>query len=303
LEAAGKNPRPICYMPTYGNGTAYIDIPGGIDLAATFDCGQAFRWRMLSPGVFEGIAGSRRARISMTATGISITPCGAAEYEGFWRRFLDLDADYNAFVCELARDETLQPMVMGCCGMRLLNQPIWECLVSFIISSNNNVRRITGIIERLCSRYGQDMGGYHAFPTAEQLVAAGEQGIFGCGAGYRAGYIARTASAVAEGFDLERLPAMGYQAAKVELMQLHGVGEKVADCVLLFSCGYRQAFPVDVWVRRAVTSYYPDAGQTPGDLRQFAAGRFGRLAGLAQQYLFHYERVLKPDGKKDASSI
>jgi N-glycosylase/DNA lyase len=285
-------------MPIIQSNTVYIDVHGEFDLSATFECGQAFRWRALPNKEYEGVADRYRARISRTNGGIAITPCDAALYEGFWRHYLDLDADYEAFACKLMQDSTLSPMVLGCSGMRLLNQPIWECLVSFIISSNNNVKRISGIIERLCERFGDDMGGYHAFPTAQQLACAGEQAIAACGAGYRAAYIARTSKAVAEGFDLEALPQLGYDAAKAELVKLHGVGEKVADCVLLFSCGYRQAFPVDVWVHRAVTSYYADAGKTTGELRQFAVRRFGSLAGLAQQYLFHYERVVKP-GKQN----
>ena len=180
--------------------------------------------------------------------------------------------------------------------MRLLNQPVWECLVSFLLSSNNNVKRISGIIERLCKCFGKDMGGYFAFPTAEMLAGAGEDNIFACGAGYRAVYVAEAAGAVAAGFDLEGLPKMGYDAAKKELMKLKGVGEKVADCVLLYSCGYREAFPVDVWVQRAVEKRFPDAGRTGREYREFAAKRFGRLAGLAQQYLFHFERSLKREG-------
>jgi N-glycosylase/DNA lyase len=277
-------------MVTYSDSTAYIEIPEGINLEATFECGQAFRWRALPQGGYEGTAGSHRATIRRTDDGVSITPCDEALFEGFWRHYLDLDSDYGVFACELMRDEALSQVVAKCRGMRILNQPVWECLISFILSSNNNVARISGIVEKLCDKFGDNMGLWHAFPSAMQLAQAGESGIRACGAGYRAPFIERAAQAVAGGFDLEGLCHMGYDDAKKELMALHGVGEKVADCVLLFSCGCREAFPVDVWIGRAVPSYYPGAGRTQRELRDFAAKHFGKLAGLAQQYIFHYER-------------
>ena len=275
--------------------TAYIDIDCGIDMAATFQCGQAFRWKEVSPDVFEGVAGKHRALVEKTVFGLTITPCDEALYEGFWRHYLDIDRDYCACAETLSRDEVLAPMVQRCRGMRLLNQPVWECLISFILSSNNNVKRISGIIERLCTRYGEDMGGYYAFPAADVLAEAGERELKECGTGYRAAYIAKTAQAVAAGFNIDILPYIGYEAAKEELLKLHGVGEKVADCVLLFSCGYGEAFPVDVWVHRAVISYFFDADRPLKGMREFARKRFGPMAGLAQQYLFHYERICKKD--------
>jgi N-glycosylase/DNA lyase len=280
-------------MPVYLDKTAYIDLPSGIDLAATFECGQAFRWKAAASGVYEGMAGDRRARIALTDKGISISPCGEVDFESFWRHYLDLDYDYEARAGELMLDDTLAPMAARCRGMRILNQPIWECLVSFILSSNNNVKRISGIVERLCACFGEDMGGYFAFPAAEALAQAHESAILTCGAGYRAAYVWAAAKAVAGGFDVERLPGMGYDAAKRELMKLDGIGEKVADCVLLYSCGYREAFPVDVWVRKAMTVYYPESGKSAKEMRAFSERKFGSLAGLAQQYLFYYERCLK----------
>jgi N-glycosylase/DNA lyase len=187
----------------------------------------------------------------------------------------------------------LAPLIPRCAGLRILRQPIWECLVSFLLSSNNNVKRISGIVERLCKRYGRDMGGRFAFPEAETLAKAGEAGIKACGAGYRAAYVAEAARAVAGGFEPDALRHMGYEAAKKELLRLKGAGEKVADCVLLYSCGYGEAFPVDVWVLRAMHNYFPEAGKSAKEIRLFAAERFGVLSGLAQQYLFHYERSMK----------
>lgn len=280
-------------MPYYLNHTAYIALPFPIDLAATFECGQAFRWKMASPGVYEGIAGERFARVARTESGISISPCDEPAYEGFWRGYLGLDGDWAAWSAELMRCEALTPAVSRCAGLRILRQPVWECLVSFILSSNNNVKRISGIVERLCARYGRDIGCRFAFPGAESLASAGEAGIRACGAGYRAEFVAEAARAVMNGFDPEALSRIGYEAAKKELLKLKGVGEKVADCVLLYSCGYGEAFPVDVWVGRAMRNYFPEAGRTPKELRAFAAKKFGKLAGLAQQYLFHYERCLK----------
>lgn len=283
------------YKVAYSGSAAFIELPSGIDLKATFECGQAFRWKEVAPGAYEGVAGGQRARIARTETGITISPCDEAAF-GFWRHYLDLEGDYRAWAKELSLDDTLRPMAERCVGMRVLNQPIWECLISFILSSNNNVKRISGIVERLCERYGLDRGGYFAFPTPHALAQAGAEGIAECGAGYRAEYVAEAARAVASGaLDPESLPGVGYEAAKAALTKLKGVGEKVADCVLLYSCGYREAFPVDVWVRKAVTSYYPCAGKSARDIHAFADKRFGKLAGLAQQYLFYFERCLKED--------
>ncbi len=282
-------------MVRFLDGAALVSIPGGIDLNATFGCGQAFRWRPQPDGAWQGVAGVYRATIARTAEGIRIDPCDEAAFEGFWKRYLDLDCDYSACEAALACDEVLAPMVRRCGGLRLLNQPVWECLVSFLISSNNNVKRIEGIVERLCMRYGQDMGGYHAFPAPQAILAAGEESLRACGLGYRAAFVWRTAQRVCEGFPLDPLPEMGFEQAKQLLLTLHGVGEKVADCVLLFSCGYREAFPVDVWVHRAVTAAFTDAGSSPKELRAFARRRFGALAGLAQQVLFHYERICKKE--------
>ena len=282
-------------MVTYREGTDYITIPGGMDLERTFLCGQAFRWAMQPDGSCTGVAGGARVTIRTTADGIAVSPCDRAAFEGFWRRYLDLDRDYGALEGTLARDEVLAPVVTSCRGMRLLNQPVWECLASFLLSSNNNVKRISGIIDRLSERFGQDCGDCHDFPTAEALFAAGEDAIRACGAGYRAGFLWRAAQAVSLGFPLAELPTMGYRAAKEKLLELHGVGEKVADCVLLFSCGYGQAFPVDVWVRRAMEKHFPQSGSTAALQRAFAEERFGELSGLAQQLLFHYERIVKKE--------
>lgn len=278
----------------FNENTALVHIDGPVDLTATLCGGQAFRWKSVAPGVWEGAAGDRFARIASDQGGITIHPCDEAAFEGFWRHYLDLDGDYCTWERALSGDPAMAPLASCCRGLRLLNQPVWECLVSFLLSSNNNVKRISGIVECLCRSFGESIGGYHAFPTAERLAGAGEEGVRSCGAGYRASYVSGAAEAVAVGkLDPDCLPLIGYEAAKAELMKLKGIGEKVADCVLLYSCGYREAFPVDVWVRRAMGIHFPDAGGTLMDIRRFAEGRFGKLAGLAQQYLFHYERVIK----------
>lgn len=288
-------------MVSYCDGAALVETAGDFDLAATFGCGQSFRWKALPDGAWEGTAEQYHAIIRRTAEGLRIEPCDAVAFEGFWRHYLDLDFDYPACTAQLCQDEVLEPMLRRCGGLRLLNQPVWECLASFLISSNNNVKRIEGIVERLSQRYGEDLGGCRAFPTPRALAQAGEEALRACGLGYRAAFVWRSALAVEAGFPLDELSAMGYAAAKERLLELHGVGEKVADCVLLFSCGYREAFPVDVWVHRAVTEAYAGAGSKPAELRAFAARRFGMLAGLAQQILFHYWRVCKKEVDGDLS--
>ncbi len=278
-------------LVAYRGDTAHVALPGGMNLERTFQCGQAFRWALTDDGGCVGVAGRYRVTVRVTADGLTITPCDEAAFEGFWRRYLDLERDYNTLEERLAADPVLTPVVAGCRGMRLLNQPVWECLTSFLLSSNNNVRRISGIVERLCASLGEDCDGWYAFPTPRAMLEAGEEALRACGAGYRAAYLWRAAREVCAGFPVEELPRMGYGRAKEQLMTLHGVGEKVADCVLLFSCGYGQAFPVDVWVARAMAKHYPQSGGTAAAQRAFALEHFGDLAGLAQQLLFHYERI------------
>ena len=178
-------------------------------------------------------------------------------------------------------------------GMRILNQDLWETVASFILSQNNNVPRIRGIIRRLSERFGEKLtfAGYvdYSFPSPEALAATTEAELLACGVGYRANYLRAAAAAVVTGeLALTAVKELPYLEAKRELMRRKGIGEKVADCICLFSLGHLAALPIDVWIKRIFETLYFRRRATYPEIREFAHVYFGDNVGYAQQYLFHY---------------
>lgn len=256
--------------------------------ALTFDCGQCFRFDVLADGSAEGTVGREHAKISVR--GDTVTVDGGQDRE-LWRRFLCIDEDYDAIKKNIGEHfgkygyVIFDAMRVGN-GIRILRQDEWEALCSFIVSQNNNIGRIKKIIARLCEKFGEpfESGGkiYYSFPKAETLACASEIDIFSCGTGFRAKYISDAAKRVASGeTDLGLIAAMDDEAAREELMKICGVGPKVANCALLFGFHRLSSFPIDVWIKRVLDKYYKN-GIDLGDL--------GDYAGVAQQYLFYYER-------------
>lgn len=256
--------------------------------ALTFDCGQCFRFDVLADGSAEGTVGREHAKISVR--GDTVTVDGGQDRE-LWRRFLCIDEDYDAIKKNIGEhfgrygDVIFDAMRVGN-GIRILRQDEWEALCSFIVSQNNNIGRIKKIIARLCEKFGEpfEYGGkiYYSFPKAETLACASEIDIFSCGTGFRAKYISDAAKRVASGeTDLGLIAAMDDEAAREELMKICGVGPKVANCALLFGFHRLSSFPIDVWIKRVLDKYYKN-GIDLCDL--------GDYAGVAQQYLFYYER-------------
>lgn len=279
---------------TFENGSAVIHGVSCFNVELSCNCGQAFRWHSCGDG-FAGAAGDRAAVISLCADALRISPC-AEEDIGFWTEYFDLDRDYASIEARIAGDERIAACLAQARGIRVFRQQPFETLISFIISANNNIKRISGSIERICALAGQPARGaeelkLNAFPCAERVAALTERELTDCGVGYRAPYIIKTAKAVAEGFDLDALRAMPYESARKSLMSLMGVGPKVADCVLLFSLGHTEAFPMDVWMKRAVRVLL--MGGQDADARQIAAAveSLGAEAGIIQQYIFHYARM------------
>ncbi len=269
------------------------------DLAATLGSGQAFRWRQVDHA-WEGILSGHHFRLRQTPTDISAELLGACRTHpapDLLRQFLQLDADLPHILATFPDDEPMRAAVAACRGLRLLRQEPWECLVSFICSSTKQIVQIQQIIVLLCERFGEPIpvGGdaSFAFPTAARLAACSEAELRTCKMGFRAPYILTAAKAVTSGkLDLSRLHNLSTAEARSALMNLHGVGRKIADCVLLFAYGKQDAFPVDVWVRRALTElYFPRRRPSEKRLEHFANTHFGPNAGYAQQYLFHYVRT------------
>jgi N-glycosylase/DNA lyase len=195
----------------------------------------------------------------------------------------------------------MRAAVASCRGLRLLRQDPWECLASFILSSTKQIVQIRQIVALLCERFGERLApqppifneSFYSFPTPQKIATATEADLRACKMGFRAPSLLNTARQIAEGkFDLEKIRTLDYAAARAELMTLRGVGGKIADCVLLFGYGFDAAFPVDVWIERALQElYFPRRRASEKRLLKFAATHFGPHAGYAQQYLFHYMRT------------
>ena len=270
----------------FENNNAYISDIGDFDLPHTLDCGQAFRWEE-SGGRWHGAAFGRYLELEKLNDG-TVVLYGTDEntFNTVWRGYFDLDRDYSEVIAAISENEILKNAAEYAHGIRVLNQEPWETLCSFIISQNNNIPRIKKIIGLLCTNFGERIQGtqYYSFPSARRIADAGMEALDVIRSGFRSKYIYDAAVKVADGsIDLELLKTLPYEEAKSALMSIKGVGEKVANCVLLFSLGFYGAFPVDVWVKKVIIKYYGD---------DFDSARFGKYAGIAQQYLFYYERSL-----------
>lgn len=266
------------------------------DLAATLSSGQAFRWRCVE-GAWEGVVAGRWVRLAQDARGISAT---TSEPQAGWRwlaDYLQVEADYAAILGSFPDDAPMRAARAACHGLRLLRQEPWECLASFICSSTKQIVQIQQIVSLLCERFGGQVasprGCAFAFPAAERLARATEAELRACKMGFRAPNLLATARRIARGApELDRLRAMTCAQARAALMDLPGVGPKIADCVLLFAFGFQEAFPQDVWIRRTLRGlYFRGRKVTDAKLADFAATHFGDWAGYAQQYLFHAART------------
>ncbi len=276
-----------------------IMLPAGdYDLAATLDSGQAFRWRQ-NGDFWEGIIGQHFTRLRQTESGIHARTTAKVQDWDWLRKFLQIEIDLAAVLGTFPMDEPMTAAITSCRGLRLLRQDPWECLASFILSSTKQIVQIRQIVALLCERFGETVAvpvgepPAFAFPTPERIAAASEAELRACKMGFRAPGLLMAAQWIASGkLDLELLRTMSYVEARNQLMRLRGVGGKIADCVLLFAYGFDSAFPVDVWIERALQElYFPRRRASEKRLRKFATTHFGPHAGYAQQYLFHYMRT------------
>lgn len=268
------------------------------DLAGTLASGQAFRWEQDECG-WQGVVGSRWVRLNARNGSIFAE---AAEPVADWcwlADYLQVELDFAAVITRFPDDVPMRAALAACHGLRLLRQDPWECLASFICSSTKQIVQIRQMVALLSKRFGDPVrvhGGENAafsFPSSKRIAAASVGELRECKLGFRAPYLLAAAQAVAEGeLDLASLGSLPVVEARSRLMTIPGVGPKIADCVLLFAYGFQEAFPVDVWVEKALRRlYFPGRRVSSGRLRRFAATHFGPWSGYAQQYLFHYIRV------------
>jgi len=250
------------------------------NLAATLECGQAFRWSRTADGWFTGIVGQRVCRLRQT---------GKLLEGDIDRHYLGLDVSLLDIVATFPDDEILQQAVRQHWGLRVLRQEPWETLASFIASSTKQIIQIRQIVENLSRRFGQQLDdNAYAFPPVAKIASATLPQLRACKLGFRAEYLRAAARLIDTGkLRLDALPVMEYERALEELQKIHGVGEKIANCTLLFSCGFEQAFPVDVWMQR---SLHRLGWRSKKITRHQILNHFGPYAGWSQQYLFYSER-------------
>lgn len=264
-----------------------VEITGvsDFDLERIFECGQCFRWDADEDGSYAGVARGRVTRLRKDGGSVFIT-CAPEDFETVWKGYFDLDRDYAEIRRRLCIDDFMVKATAFGAGIRILRQDRWEALCSFIISQCNNIPRIKKIVAALCRLYGDELmfGGeiYYSFPSAGRLARLSAADLSPLRCGYRDEYIIGAARAVDSGeIDLDDLARSTPDRARIALKKLRGVGNKVADCALLFGLDMLDAFPVDVWMKRAVAEHYG-----PG----FDPAVFSPYAGVAQQYIFHYIR-------------
>ena len=264
-------------------------------LKYTLESGQSFRWNKIDDAYY-GVVEGRILKISQQATTLHIESSTNEDETAFLpylRHYLDLERDVPKLLAEVSNDAYIRRAIQMLWGMHILNQELWETIASFILSQNNNVARIRGIIRRLSERYGEKLkiAEYvdYSFPSPHALATATEEDLLACGTGYRASYLQDAARAAMSGeLVLTTLKQLPYLEAKEELTRRKGIGEKVADCICLFSLGHLAALPIDVWIKRIFETLYLRRRATHREIREFAHNYFGDGVGYAQQYLFHY---------------
>ena len=271
-------------IENYKNGILLKDQKN-FDPFDCFECGQCFRFERLSDSAYSLCANGRKLVVKKENGCIFFEDMTEEEFYSVWKDYFDLDRDYGKIIESFSFDKTVKRAAECASGIRILRQDPWETLVSFIISQNNNIPRIKKIIESMCSLLGKKGRDCFLFPTPEAIYEAGIDGLAPIKSGFRAKYIVSAAEKALYGeVSAERIKKGTYEEGMEELKKIKGVGDKVANCVLLFGFGFLGAFPIDVWVKKIIEKYYGG---------NFDPSSLGEYAGIAQQYLFYYERTLK----------
>ena len=285
---------------TEENNTVIVDGVKDFHLDHTFDNGQCFRWNKETDGSYTGVAFGKAANINYIGESLFLDNITLEEFHKNWRDYLDLDRDYGAVKKMLSeKDSAMRNAISYGYGMRILQQEKWETLISFILSQNNNISRIKKNVEDICRAHGSPLGIYkgrmfYSFPTAATLARLSPEELDTCRLGYRAKYIIETAKQILadEGKILESLGRASTEQAYEYLLSLCGVGPKVANCIMLFSMGKQESFPLDVWIKRVMNQvYHIEEGNTKM-MQAYADSHFGGYGGIAQQYLFYYTREI-----------
>ena len=279
-----------------------------------FECGQCFRWNLEKDGSYTGVVANNVINVKKEQNDIIIKGIFKDNIKDVCNRYFDLDTDYLEIKNKLSKiDNNLKTSVDYGNGIRILKQDVWETIISFIISANNNIPRIKGIIERLSQKYGKEIewngNKYYTFPTIDELSKASVKELRELGLGFRDVRVFETTRIISNKIiDIKELEKMeDVEKLRTQLLRLPGVGPKVADCIMLFSMKKFEVFPIDVWVKRVMKELYndeiekieinnkkhfkyPKNSKENEKILEFANQKFGKIAGLAQQYLFYYRR-------------
>ena len=267
-----------------------------------FECGQCFRWNQEEDGSYTGVVGENVLNVKKEQDNIIIKGIFKDGIKDICNKYFNLNTNYESIKNKLSKiDDNLKISIEYGYGIRILKQDVWEALISFIISANNNIPRIKGIIEKLSKKYGKQLKwnnkNYYIFPTPEELSKASIKDLRLLGLGFRDARVYETTKMVKEKIiDLEKLEKIeNVNLLREELLKFPGVGPKVADCIMLFSMKKYEVFPIDVWVKRVMTELYFDIDKEKSNISnkkilEFAEKKFGKIAGLAQQYLFYWRR-------------
>lgn len=268
-----------------GKETMYKIKVNNFDIKKICNSGQCFRMSEIETGIYAVVAFDSYIEISQREDELILT-CTEEEFYNLWQEYLGLNDDYDSIESLIKDDSYMKDAMEYGYGIRILKQDVWETLVSFIISQQNNIPRIKKSINILCERYGEKKINFrnqefYTFPTPEALMSVSEEELRDCNLGYRSKYILKTAAAIANDVTyLERLSQLNYEDAKKELMKLYGVGIKVSECICLYALHHMDAFPVDTHIQNVLGNYYPGG---------FPFEKYKGYAGPLQQYAFYYD--------------
>lgn len=284
----------------YDDDKVILEGVKNFNIKQILECGQCFRWEKVGELDYVGVAYGKVIEVIQEDDKVTILNTNEEDFKNIWLGYFDLERDYSMVKAGLANDEILSNSVEYGYGIRLLNQEPFEILISFIISARNSIPSIMKTIKKISERWGDPIEykgtTYYTFPTAEELKIAELEEIKETGASFRSKYILDTIERVnesKEGYDLKQIIELDADECHTALQNFKGVGAKVADCIMLFSMRKSSAFPVDVWVKRAMVYFYGAEDGSLNKIRIFARDKFGELSGFAQQYLFYYARENK----------
>ena len=283
---------------SYDENKVIIQGVKNFNIKQVLECGQCFRWEKVGELNYIGVAFGKVIEVLQEDDNVTLFNTSKEDFESIWKHYFDFENDYSQIKEGLANDDILSKSVEYGYGIRLLNQEHFELLISFIISARNSIPSIMKTIKKISERWGNAIeykgNTYYTFPTPSQLKGVTEDEIRETGASFRSKYIVDTVNKVNEDIEiLDRISKLSDDECHTALQEFKGVGAKVADCIMLFSMGKTSAFPVDVWVKRAMMYFYNAEEGSLNKIRIFARNKFGKLSGYAQQYLFYYARENK----------